>query len=309
MEFVDFDVKELRTKSFNRNINQLFGMFFENTPHSSYNAITISEYYEASPSMYSSFNNTTSMRSVIEIVPTIYKNSLNPNEEEYRNFRENYFKQIIVSYLFSEDLPLDAYKLDISSKKLLKPESTTSYENMESAKWKFNNMDLYQEEVIKFLFEYYYNEIEKIIKDLSEKQPTYFKKIKEATLRNVQPDNVRVFMELLIKKYKRLIELEKIYNSENQKQHEIVEELKQERNLLVKQIQEIDDQLSEGEEKGHQSGKRRTLSSGAQSAKLFMYDENGGFIQNVLFAFLVGLTSGLSFFFVSSLVKFILNRI
>jgi len=307
MEFIEFDEKALKNKSFNRNVNQLFDLFFENTPHSNYKVINIAEYYESATSMYSSFNNSPSMRRVIEIVPLIYKNSLNPNEDEYLMFRENYFRQIILCYLFSQDLPLKAYNVDVESKKMIKPESTTSYENMQSNKWNFNNIELYKDEVIKFLFEYYYNDIEKIVKDLSKNQPTYFKKINEITLRNIQPTNVPMFMDLITNRYKRLIELYKLYNIEDQKHKQDIAELISARNELVKKINDIDEQL-EGDDKGNKKGKSLTFSSGKESAKLFMYEENG-FIQNVLFAFLVGLTSGLSFFFVSSLVKFILNRI
>ena len=105
-------------------------------------------------------------------------------------------------------------------------------------------------------------------------------------------------MELIVEKYKRLLELLKLYNSDEQKHREELLNLISERNELVKKINDIDERL-EDSSKNNSKGKSLTFSSGKQSAKLFMYEENkNGFIENVLFAFLVGLTSGLSFFFV-----------
>lgn len=304
MDFIELDENTLRNNSFKRNINQLFEIFFEDTPHSNYKVINIGEYFEASKDIYLRFTHTPSIRNHIELVPTIYKNSLNPTEEEYLLFRENYFKQIIISYLLSQNTPLKAYNIDLNSKKILKPSFTTNYEDMKSNKWIFNTVMLHKDETIKFLFEYYYNEIEKIVKDLSKNQPTYFKKISEVTNRNVQPNNVPLFMDLIVERYKRLLELLKLYSAEDKKQELL--DLISERNELVKKINDIDEKIEDGNSKG----KALTFSSGKASAKLFMYEENkNGFIENVLFAFLVGLTSGLSFFFVSALVKFIINRI
>lgn len=304
MDFIELDESTLRNNSFKRNINQLFEIFFEDTPYSNYKVINVGEYFEASKSIYLRFTNTPSIRNHIELVPTIYKNSLNPNEEEYYLFRNNYFKQIIISYLLSQNTPLKAYNVDLSSKKLLSPSFTTNYEDMKNSKWVFNTVILYKNETIRFLFEYYYNEIENIVKDLSKNQPTYFKKIVEITNRNVQPENVPLFINLVIERYKRLIELSKLYGIEDKKQE--LFDLITERNALVKKINDIDERIDNGNSKG----KTLTFSSGKASAKLFMYEENkNGFIENVLFSFLIGLTSGLSFFFVSALVKFIINRI
>ena len=206
--------------------------------------------------------------------------------------------------MLSQNIPLKAYNVNLDSKKLLTPSFTTNYEDMKDSKWIFNIVMFHKDETIKFLFEYYYNEIENVVKDLSENQPTYFKKIGEITNRNIQPRNVPLFMNLIIERYKRIIDLFKLYSVEDEKQE--LFNLISERNELVKKINDIDEKIEDGNSKG----KKLTFTSGKASAKLFMYEEDkNGFVENVLFAFLVGLTSGLSFFFVSALVKFIISRI
>ena len=300
MEIINFDENALINQSFKRSINHLYNIFFEE--ENSFQTVSIAEYYEANNSILKSYNNG-SLRDKIEIVPFIYKTCMLPNEEQYNNFRSDYFKQIIISYMFGQNLPFSSYKIDINKKKLLKPNPNNDYEGMVSNKMEFNGSTITKEELIKFLFQYYMKEILNITKTLSNNQPEYFGKIKEIIYKNIQPNNITSFMNIVINNYKRIIELYKIYDSDDIKRKNIKEELLKEREELIKKIETIDDKLDGGNEKG----KSLIFSSGKESAKLFM--DNDGFVQNLLFIFLVGLTSGLSFFFISSVIKFILNRI
>ena len=300
MEVINFDENTLINQSFKRNINHLYSLFYED--ENAFQVVSIAEYYDANKSILKSYNNG-SLRDKIEIVPFIYKTCMLPNEEEYNIFRSDYFKQIILSYLFGQNLPFSSYKINRVNNKLLKPNSNNNYENMVSNKMEFNGSIITKEELIKFLFQYYMKDILNITKMLSDNQPEYFGKIKEITYRNIQPNNITSFMNIVVTNYKRIIELYKIYDSDDIKKRNIKDELLKEREELIKKIENIDDKIDGGNEKG----KSLTFSSGKASAKLFM--DNDGFVQNLLFIFLVGLTSGLSFFFISSLVKFILNRI
>ena len=105
---------------------------------------------------------------------------------------------------------------------------------------------------------------------------------------------------------KRIIELYKVYGSDEIRRKNMIEELVEERTKILKSLENVDKKIDAAS--GTQ-GKKLTFSSGTQSSKLFMYDNEKGFIQNLFFIFLLGLTSGLSFFCISSLIKFILNRI
>lgn len=296
MEFINFDENALMNQSFKRNINYLYNIFYDD--YSSFQVVSIEEYYNANKAILSSYNNK-SLRDRVELVPFIYKTCLLPNEEEYNNFRKDYFKQITLAYLFGQNLSFSSYKIDKKTKKLLKPSSNNTYDGMVNGKIEFNGSVITREELIKFLFQYYMKDILDFTKDLSNNQPTYFTKIKDVTYKNIQPNNITSFLNIIVTNYKRIIELFKIYDSEDIRRRIIKEELLRERENLIKQIENIDNKLD--------GGRSLKFSSGKASAKLFM-DDNG-FVQNLLFVFLVGLTSGLSFFFISSIVKFILNRI
>lgn len=300
MEVIDFDENTLINQSFKRNINHLYSLFYDDENVSQ--VVSIAEYYEANSLILKSYSNEL-FRDKIEIVPFIYKSCMLPTDEEYNTFRRDYFKQIILSYLFGQNLSLSSYKINRTNKKLLKPNANNDYDGMINKKMEFNGSVITREELIKFLFQFYMKDILGITKMLSINQPEYFGKMKEITYKNIQPDNIKNFMNVIINNYKRIIELYKIYDSEDIKRKNIKEELLKEREELIKRIENIDDKLDGGNEKG----KSLVFSSGKASAKLFM--DSDGFVQNLLFIFLVGLTSGLSFFFISSLVKFILNRI
>lgn len=302
MEYINFDENQLRNQSFKRNINHLYNIFFEEK--NATQIISIAEYFEANKEILNSYSNG-SLRDKIEIVPLIYKTCMRPNEEQYNKFRKDYFKQIILSYMFSQNLTFDSYKINKEKKELLRPNSNTNYENMIENKIEFNGKIILKEELIKFLFQYYLKEIIELVKELNNKQPEYFGKIKEITYHNIQPNNITMFMNIIVNNYKRLIELYKVYSSDEIKRKIEIEELMNEKEKLIKQIKNIDDKI--GEENGR--GKKLVFNSGKESAKLFMPENENGFIQNLLFIFLVGLTSGLSFFCISSMIKFILNRI
>lgn len=300
MEIINFDENILINQSFKRNINHLYSLFFED--NSTTRIVNIDEYYSANKSILNSYNNG-SLRDKVELVPIIYKMGVLPNEEEYKKFRQDYFKQIVLSYLFGQDLNLNAYNINVDNKKLMKPKYNADYEKMINNKMQFNGSIILKEEMIKFLFQYYLKEINQFVKELNDKQPEYFNSIKEITYRNILPNNITMFMNVIINNYKRIIELYKVYNSDEIKRKNDIEELMNEREKLINEIKKIDEKMGTG------NGKKLTFSSGKESAKLFMYDNEKGFIQNLLFTFLVGLTSGLSFFFISSIIKFILNRI
>lgn len=300
MEIINFDENILINQSFKRNINHLYSLFFED--NSTTRIVNIDEYYSANKSILNSYNNG-SLRDKVELVPIIYKMGVLPNEEEYKKFRQDYFKQIVLSYLFGQDLNLNAYNINVDNKKLMKPKYNADYEKMINNKMQFNGSIILKEEMIKFLFQYYLKEINQFVKELNDKQPEYFNSIKEITYRNILPNNITMFMNVIINNYKRIIELYKVYNSDEIKRKNDIEELMNERENLINEIKKIDEKMGTG------NGKKLTFSSGKESAKLFMYDNEKGFIQNLLFTFLIGLTSGLSFFFISSIIKFILNRI
>lgn len=302
MEFINFDENDLRNQSFKRNINHLYSLFYDD--NNSFQIVSIGEYYEANKDILNSYNNG-SLRDRIEIVPLIYKMSMLPSDTEYSNFRSSYFKQIILSYLFGQSLSLNSYRINKENRVLVRPNASDCYNQMVDSKMDFNGSIVLKEELIKFLFRYYLKEIGDFVKNLNDNQPDIFNNIKSITYRNVQPSNITMFMNVVIANYKRIIELYHVYNSDDIKRKNDIEELMNERDKLIKQIKKINDKIGDGYEKG----KKLSFSSGRESAKLFMYDNEGGFIQNLLFTFLVGLTSGLSFFFVSSLIKFILNRI
>ena len=306
MEVISFDENVLRNQSIKRNINHLYNVFYDDS-NRNLQLVTIAEYYEANNSILSSYNNN-SLRDRVEIVPLIYKSCMLPNDNEYSGFRKDYFKQIIYSYLFSQNLSFGSYAIDKNTKKLVKPSSNANYEEMVNNKADFNGIILLREEMIKFLFQYYLNEIIDVVKDLNDNQHEYFGKIKEITYNNIQPNNITLFMNIIVHNYKRLIELYKVYGNEDLKIRNTIDSLLNEREKLIKKINDINEKIDDVG--GNEKGKKLTFSSGKESAKLFMYEDNkNGFMQNLLFIFLVGLTSGLSFFFVSSLIKFILNRI
>lgn len=305
MEVINFDESILRNQSIKRNISQLYNYFYKEDKKNSFQAISIAEYYDANKEILSSYK-TGSMRDRIELVPLVYKTCFMPSIEEYQIFRKDYFKNIIYSYLFSQNLPLTSYKIDKETKKIIKPSPNTNYDEMVSNKWNFNDETVLREETIKFLFQNYLKEIMDIVKDLSDNQPDYFKTIKDVTYNNIQPNNITAFMNIIISNYKRIIELYKVYGSDEIRRKNMIEELVEERTKILKSLENVDKKIDAAS--GTQ-GKKLTFSSGTQSSKLFMYDNEKGFIQNLFFIFLLGLTSGLSFFCISSLIKFILNRI
>lgn len=302
MEIINFDENDLRNQSFKRNTNHLYNIFYEDA--NSFQAISIAEYYEANQSILNSYNNE-SLRSRIELVPFIYKTCMLPTNEEYEQFRKDYFKQIILSYLLGQNLPLRSYRINKENKKLLRPNSNSNYDEMVENKLEFNEKIILKEELIKFLYQYYLKEIINFVKELNDKQPDYFKKMKQTTNLNIQPNNITMYMNIIVANYKRILDLYKVYNNDDIKRKNNIEELLKERENLIKKIRKLDEKIEDNEGRG----KKLTFTSGKESAKLFMYDNESGFIQNLLFIFLVGLTSGLSFFCVSSVIKFILNRI
>lgn len=302
MEIINFDENDLRNQSFKRNTNHLYNIFYEDT--NSFQAISIAEYYEANQLILNSYNNE-SLRDRIELVPFIYKTCMLPTNEEYEQFRKDYFKQIILSYLLGQKLPLSSYRINKENKKLLRPNSNSNYDEMVENKLEFNEKIILKEELIKFLYQYYLKEIINFVKELNDKQPDYFKKIKQTTNLNIQPNNITMYMNIIVTNYKRILDLYKVYNNDDIKRKNNIEELLKERQNLIKKIRKLDEKIKDNEGRG----KKLTFTSGKESAKLFMYDNESGFIQNLLFIFLVGLTSGLSFFCVSSVIKFILNRI
>lgn len=303
MEVVVFDEDILKNQSIRRNINQIYNIFYPDKINSNYQIVTIAEYYEANQNILNSYSK--NLRDRIELVPFIYKTCLYPSNEEYTIFRKDYFKQIILSYLFSQKLPLTSYKINKNEKNLIKLSSNSSYEEMVNNKFIFNDILVSREEVIKFLFQYYLNDIIPIVKDLNDNQPKYFENIKKITNLNIQPNNIPSFMNIVISNYKRLIVLYKVYASEDIRKKTIIEQLLKEKEDLINNLNKVNKKL---ENEGG-NGRSLTFKSGTASSKLFMYDNENGFIQNLLFIFLVGLTSGLSFFFVSSLIKFILKGI
>lgn len=304
MEVVNFDEDILRNQSIKRNVNQIYGIFYSDNVNRSYQIVTIAEYYEANKTILGSYNST-NLRDRIEIVPQIYKTCLLPSEEDYKTFRSDYFKQIILSFLLSQRLPLSSYKIDKNEKKLLNPTANSNYDEMADSKIVFNDITTPREELIKFLFQYYLKDIIPTVKSLNDEQPKYFADIKAITYSNIQPSNITLFMNLIIANYKRLITLYKIYASEDIRKKAAIEELLKERAKIIDSLNNINKKI---EDEGGR-GKSLTFKSGTASSKLFMYDNENGFMQNLLFIFLVGLTSGLSFFFISSIIKFILNRI
>ncbi len=303
MEVVVFDEDILKNQSIRRNINQIYNIFYPDKINSNYQIVTIAEYYEANQNILNSYSK--NLRDRIELVPFIYKTCLYPSNDEYTIFRKDYFKQIILSYLFSQKLPLTSYKINKNEKNLIKLSSNSSYEEMVNNKFIFNDILVSREEVIKFLFQYYLNDIIPIVKDLNDNQPKYFENIKKITNLNIQPNNIPSFMNIVISNYKRLIVLYKVYASEDIRKKTIIEQLLKEKEDLINNLNKVNKKL---ENEGG-NGRSLTFKSGTASSKLFMYDNENGFIQNLLFIFLVGLTSGLSFFFVSSLIKFILKGI
>ena len=187
MEVINFDENTLINQSFKRNINHLYSLFYED--ENAFQVVSIAEYYEANKSILKSYNN--------------------------GSLRDDYFKQIILSYLFGQNLPFSSYKINRVNNKLLKPNSNNNYENMVSNKMEFNGSIITKEELIKFLFQYYMKDILNITKMISDNQPEYFGKIKEITYRNIQPNNITSFMNIVVTNYKRIIELYKIYDSDD----------------------------------------------------------------------------------------------
>ena len=303
MEVVTFDEDILKNQSFRRNINHIYNIFYPDNVNRNYQVITIAEYYDANKNILGSYD-TKNIRDRIELVPLIYKTCMLPTEEEYKKFRMDYFKNIILSYLFSQKLPLSSYKIDKNEKKLLCPSANANYDDMISNKFIFNDLLLLKEELIKFLFQYYLKDILPIVKELNDEQPKYFESIKQITYSNIQPNTIPSFMNLIIPNYKRLIDLYKIYASDDIRKKMIIDELLKEREEVIKKLNKINKEI---ENEGGK-GKNLTFTSGSASSKLFMYDNQNGFIQNLLFIFLIGLTSGLSFFFVSSIIKFLLYK-
>src|SRR5574344_2131221 len=112
METINFDETLFLDNSINRTVNQLFAVFFFNIKEEHF--ITIEEYYRSKSASYSSFNEYPTMHGIIEIVPTIYKDQFSPTPELYSEFRKAYFRQLIISFLLSQNCNLSDYRINIA---------------------------------------------------------------------------------------------------------------------------------------------------------------------------------------------------